>query len=103
MGLMSSRLLYVKRKPPPEKRVLPPRLALGHLSNNNTLEPASWAANAAVKPALPAPTTITSYSASVINSSRIVASSHGGCLSPRQVCSIEEQSGIRRLPSEDSF
>ena len=33
---MSSRLLYVKRKPPPEKRVFPPRTALGHLSKSST-------------------------------------------------------------------
>src|SRR5580765_7778924 len=50
-----------KRKPPPVKKPLPPRQASGAFSSTSTRAPCSWADRAAHIPALPPPTTMTSY------------------------------------------
>ena len=57
----SSKDLKAKRKPPAVKKPLPPRQASGAFSSTSTRAPCSWADRAAHIPALPPPTTITSY------------------------------------------
>src|SRR3546814_10791180 len=52
-------------QPPPETRLLPPASDSEALSSIRTEAPASWAAMAAVLPAAPVPTTMTSYVLSV--------------------------------------
>src|SRR5216684_3983926 len=49
---------------PPVKRLLPPRSSAEAFSSTSTCAPASHAARAAVKAALPAPTTTTSLNSS---------------------------------------
>src|SRR2546426_8370511 len=61
---------------PPVKRLLPPRSSAEAFSNTSTCAPASHAARAAVKAALPAPTTTTSLNSSGSSTLLLHSGSH---------------------------
>src|SRR5712691_3738310 len=66
---------------PPVKRLLPPRSSAEAFSSTSTWAPASHAARAAVKAALPAPTTTTSLNSSGSSTLSLRSGYHAGHLS----------------------
>src|SRR4029453_7602208 len=66
---------------PPVKRLLPPRSSAEAFSSTSTCAPASHAARAAVKAALPAPTTTTSLNSSGSSTLSLHSSYHAGYIS----------------------
>src|SRR5262245_1538186 len=63
---------------PPVKRLLPPRSSAEAFSSTSTCAPASHAARAAVKAALPAPTTTTSLNSSGSSTLSLRSGYHAG-------------------------
>src|SRR3990172_6298446 len=72
----SSKLLNANRKPPAVKKPFPPRHASGAFSSTRMRAPCSRAASAAHIPALPPPTTITSYAVAISGLLHVVVDIH---------------------------
>src|SRR5438105_1064613 len=80
---------------PPVKRLLPPRSSALAFSSTSTWAPASHAARAAVKAALPAPTTTTSLNSSGSSTLSLRSVYHAG--HPSVLATAPQTSTLSRL------
>src|SRR4029453_4297983 len=83
---------------PPVKRLLPPRSSAEAFSSTSTCAPASHAARAAVKAALPAPTTTTSLNSSGSSTLSLRVGYHAGHIGCQQAARCHHTTFLHTEP-----